>query len=264
VCSAQLTLTVWNKHGEKHQLAVPGPGGVARVCVGERDGAHGSVWRIWANPSASDVYIACRDIAKVQKWSLHESGDWRHQWETRQYAMHVTRREDRLIDQWRPPPEFEDIGWRKAFFIQARLQDLVDYGDGSELPENIIWMPPPPQGGKAVVHVLIARPDRLNSEVKGVFPFYAFSLANGTVVLVTYSVQPVLAEEEAELQSMLEQVTSHSRSGEHIAKLSAPRITATVVDEEAGDRGVFDIAIPRLPAERMKRPRPSRRSSRGR
>jgi hypothetical protein len=245
VISSPRTLRVWNKDGETHHLVVPGPGGTARMCVGDRHGAHASVWRIWANPSTSDVYIAARDIANVQKWSLHPTGDWRHQWETRQYAMHLTNRDDRVIDRWLQPPEYEDIGWTKAFHIRVRRQDLVDYGDGNELPQEIIWMPPPPQDHIAVIHVVIARPDRLDSQVQGVFPFHAFSLANGQVVILTVSMQPVIAEAEAELQSMFEQIARDPRSAETVARASAPRVTATVVDEENGDRGVWDLAIPR-------------------
>lgn len=245
VSSSPLTLTVWSKDGEQHELEVLGPGGTARVCVGDRHAPHSSVWRIWANRNKSDVYIACRDIAGVQKWSLHETGDWRHQWMTRQYAWHLTKKDDRTLDQWPQPAEREDIGWTRGFAISVRLQDLADYGDGDELPKDIIWMPAPPQDRVAVIHVLIARPDRLDSKGSGIFPFHAFSLANGKVVLVTFSLQPVLAEQEAELQSMLQQITSHPKSAEHIARLSAPRLTATLVDEETGDRGVWDIAIPR-------------------
>jgi hypothetical protein len=245
VSSSSLTLTVWNKDGEQHDLVVPGPGGTARVCVGDRDGAHASVWRIWADRNKSDVYIAARDIVNDQKWSLHQTGDWRHQWETRQYAMHLTNRDDRIIDRWLQPVEIEDIGWTKAFHIRVRLQDLVDYGDGNELPDNIIWLPPPPEDRIAVIHVMIARRDRLDSQVQGVFPFHAFSLTNGKVVILTVSMQPVIAEAEAELQSMLEQITQYPRAAETVARATAPRVTATVVDEENGDRGVWDIAIPK-------------------
>jgi len=52
------------------------------VCVGEP--GHGSgLWRIWganAGSGKSDVFVAARNVAGVQKISLHESGDWRCQW----------------------------------------------------------------------------------------------------------------------------------------------------------------------------------------
>jgi hypothetical protein len=254
VSSSPLTLPVWNKDGEQRTLVVPGPGGTARVCVGDRDGAHASVWRIWATRNHSDVYIAVRDIAGIQKWSLHESGDWRHQWVTPKYALHLTNSDNRIIDQWPQPTEFEDIGWTKAFSIRARLLDLVDYGDGSELPDDVIWLPPPPGGHATVIHIVIARPDRLAAEVQGVFPFHAFRLANGKAVLLTVSVQPVIAEAEAEIQSMLQKISQHAEAAQKIARASAPRITASVVDEENGDRGVWDIAIPNPQRERTTAP----------
>jgi hypothetical protein len=240
VSSTPVTLTVWNKDGEQ-DLVVPGPGGTARVCVGDRDGAHASVWRIWANRNHSDVYIAARDIAGVQKWSLHESGDWRHQWVTSQYALHLTNSDDRIIDQWPEPAQFEDIGWTRAFSILARFQDLVDYGDGNELPEDIIWLPAPAEKHATVIHVVIARPDRIAADVKGVRPLYAFTLTNGRVVLLLASIQPVSAEDEAQLASLLQAVSDHPK----VASARAPRLTASIVDAENGDRGVWDVAIPK-------------------
>jgi hypothetical protein len=238
--SIPLTLKVWNKDGEQ-DLVVPGPGGTARVCVGDRDGAHASVWRIWANRKHSDVYIAARDIAGVQKWSLHESGDWRHQWVTPQYALHLTNSDDRVIDQWSEPPRFEDIGWTKAFSILARRQDLVDYGDGNELPKDMIWLPAPPAKYATVIHVVIACPDRLTADVKGVRPLYAFTLAGGRAVLLLASIQPVSTEDEAQLVSLLQAVADHPK----VASARAPRLTASVMDAETGDRAVWDVAIPK-------------------
>jgi hypothetical protein len=236
-------MRVWQR-GEIVDFTVPGPGGTARVCVGERYGTHASVWRIWANRNKSDIYIACRDIASVQKWSLHETGDWRHQWETRQYAMHVSRSEDRVIDRWGQPAEQDDTGWTIGFFIAVRLEDLVDYGDGDELPDSIIWLPPPPSDRVLMIHVVIARADRLDSQVAGVQPFYAFSLENGQVVILTVCLPPREDAEDEEIRSMFEQVTRHAAAAEKLKRNRAPRATATAVDPETGGRGVWDLAVP--------------------
>jgi hypothetical protein len=178
VARSPLTLKVWDKNGEPHDLTVPGPGGTARLCVGDRDGAHASVWRIWVPRRHSDVYIAARDIAGVQKWSLHESGDWRHQWVTPQHAQQLTGTENRIIDRWNQPAEFTDVGWTNAFSIRVRRQDLVAYGDGKELPANIIWLPPPAEGHATIIHVVIARADKVGAEIKGLIPLHAFALAD--------------------------------------------------------------------------------------
>jgi hypothetical protein len=239
VSSSPTTLTIWDKDGKQQDSPVPGPGGTARVCIGDRHGAHGSVWRIWANRNKSDLYIACRGIVGVQKWSLHESGDWRSQWVTSAYAQHLTNSDNRIIDQWTQPAELEDIGWTPAFAIRARLEDLVDYGDGDELREDIIWMPAPPQGHSANIHVIIARPDRLTAEVKGLYPFHAFSLADGRAVIVLFCLQPVTAEDTSQIEERLQAFGDHPV----VQRASAPRATASVVDEEGGNRGVWDIAI---------------------
>jgi hypothetical protein len=238
-----MTMRVW-QHGQIVDFAVPGPGGTARVCVGDRNGPHASVWRIWANRSKSDIYIAARDIASVQKWSLHETGDWRHQWETRQYAMHVTNSEDRVIDRWVPPDEHKDIGWILGFFIAVRTEDLVDYGDHDELPDSIIWLPPPPDDRLLMIHVVIARADRLDSQVQGVQPFHAFSLANGMVVILTFCLPPRREEEDAEIRSMFEQVLRQPQAAEKLRRKTAPRATVTTADPKSGGRGVWDLAVP--------------------
>jgi hypothetical protein len=53
----------------------------------------------------------------------------------------------------------------------------------------------------------------------------------------------VPAEDEAQLVSVLQAAADHPTSA------SAPRLTATVVDEENGDRGVWDVAIHRRTVE---------------
>ena len=118
------------------------------------------------------------------------------------HAMHVANSDDRIIDRWVQPAEYEDIGWTLGFFIAVRIEDLVDYGDGEELPDSIVWLPPPPEDRLLMIHVVIARADRLDSYVQGVQPFDAFSLANGMVVILTLSNPPRRKEEDAEIQAM--------------------------------------------------------------
>lgn len=57
--------------------------------------------------------------------------------------------------------------------------------------------------------------------------------------------QPVAAEDESQIQSLLQAVADHPK----VVRARAPRLTASVVDEENGDRGVWDIAIPKPMAE---------------
>jgi hypothetical protein len=60
-------------------FGVAGPGGVIRVVVGEH-GKQSGVWRIFApEKNYGDVYVGVRSLLGEQKWSLHESGDWRFQ-----------------------------------------------------------------------------------------------------------------------------------------------------------------------------------------
>jgi hypothetical protein len=74
-----------DEHGNSEDVVLPGPGGTIRVVVGE-PGRQSGVWRIWAPPTKFDVYIGVRAILGYQKWSLYETGDWRHAWLTDEKA----------------------------------------------------------------------------------------------------------------------------------------------------------------------------------
>jgi hypothetical protein len=74
-----VTLQMRDNHGNAERVVLPGPGGEIRVVVGE-PGKQSGAWKIWAGPNKSDVYLGLRAVLGHQKWSLHESGDWRYQW----------------------------------------------------------------------------------------------------------------------------------------------------------------------------------------
>ena len=99
-----VTLKLWDDDGNQHDVPLPGPGGTIRVVVGE-PGKRSSVWRIWANKNTFDVYVAVRAIAGVQKWSLHETGDWRYQFIDDEKVAKFSDRDSRVIDHWEKPAE---------------------------------------------------------------------------------------------------------------------------------------------------------------
>jgi hypothetical protein len=87
------------------------------------------VWRIWASPNASDVHLAVRDLAGDQKFSLHESGDWRQQFVSPDRAK-AHGRDSRIIDQWQQPEELGNSRFTLGFSIRVRSQDLAPYPGG--------------------------------------------------------------------------------------------------------------------------------------
>jgi hypothetical protein len=121
-------LELADERGERiGTFPLAGSGGTLRVAVG-MPGRRSGVWRIWANRSKSDVYVAARSIAGIQKFSLHESGDWRHQWVTPQQAEEFTADRNRVMDRWPRPPDGPG-GWTKALSIWVLKQDVQEIED---------------------------------------------------------------------------------------------------------------------------------------
>ena len=197
-----MTLTV-EINGAEHSVALPpaDPQKPIYVAVGE-PGRRSEVWRIWANKAQagkSDVYVAARPIAGRQKCSLHETGDWRHQWIRIEDAEAFTGTRCRILDQWQRGAETAD-GITPALSIWVLAEDVTAVPDDN-LPRNVTWLPAPDPGLALGVHITLARPDQ------GFFPSAAppiggFTLANGEVVLVFADIVPVPDEGSRWLDEM--------------------------------------------------------------
>lgn len=137
-----ITLVLRNAHGLEERLEVSGPGGTVRVAVG-RPGHSSGVWRIWATATKSDVYVAARALAGTLKFSLHESGDWRHQWVTKARALTFGGTEDRLLDRWERPPSGPS-GWTRGLTIWIPGEDVTDNRDPERMHADVEWLPAPP------------------------------------------------------------------------------------------------------------------------
>lgn len=161
---------------------IVGVGGTLRVGVGSADGERSSVWRIWANPSKSDVYVAARNIVRVQKFSLHESGDYRYAWITREIAQEHTGEEQRIVDRWRRP-DLDPSGWNLALSILVASEDVVAI-PGPRETADVRWLPKPPPGRTRRILVMMVTPDLGGIPTTGAVVVEALALANGNAVIV--------------------------------------------------------------------------------
>ncbi|MCX6432914.1 MAG: hypothetical protein NTX29_09020, partial [Actinobacteria bacterium] len=134
-----------------------GPGGVVRVAVGQ-PGHRSSVWRIWSNRASSDVYIAARTIAAHQKFSLHESGDWRYQWVRRDNNGSSQGPDSRIIDRWSPPNEVAH-GMVPGVSIWVPHGQLNRLTDDRLTTKEAKWIPEPTIGQAIGIHVVLWTPD---------------------------------------------------------------------------------------------------------
>src|SRR4051812_38855109 len=130
-------------NGKEIVEELDGPGGTIRMAIGEH-GRRSSTWRVWANPTTADVYVAARPIAGVQKFSLHQSGDWRHQWVNEDQAVTHGGVANRVLDKWERP-ETPSHG------ITPGLSIWVPHGHLDEIPgdrdtaSDVIYLPDAPE-----------------------------------------------------------------------------------------------------------------------
>ncbi len=236
-----VTLRLADSEGNVIHEVLPGPGGTIRFAVGELARRSG-VWRIWAPVNKSDVYIGIRTILGHQKWSLHESGDWRHQWVTEGRAEEFTGRSDRIIDRWQQPAEVKATGWTRGFTIRVRHQDLVSVPvAGAGIPTDTLWLPPPTEGRTAVAQVVIARPDQVEITMHGMMPFAGFVLADGRVVLLIFSHEILSDEQNRNVDEALAKALRMAPAADLDAADSPRGLLMGQSDD--GDRLVWDCAI---------------------
>lgn len=124
-------------------------GFTSRFGVGYPDRLQSGVWRVWADPGKSDVYVAIRTIAGTFKVSLHESGDC-----NASITQQACEKDPRLvealggrrhIDQWHRRTHtgsLLSIPLRIAFPESELRWRSGKSPQGTEVQ----WLPPPPGG----------------------------------------------------------------------------------------------------------------------
>ena len=233
-----VTLVLRDGHGMQESIDVAGPGGKIRVAVG-RPGRRSGVWVVWASHNKSDVYVASRVLGGTQKFSLHESGDWRHQWVTTEKAQLFTGQDGRVIDQWPRPPAGPG-GWTMGLTIVVPSDDVLDFDDDTQPLNGVGWIGEPPSGSAVGFNVVVAETNRGFVAVQAGVPMDGFVLADGRVVLVVVSVFPL--EEDA--RRWLDQQRSRALEGARgaMSETAPGRRIALFGFDSNGNRLVWDLA----------------------
>jgi len=165
-------------------------GGLIRFAVGAV-GERSSIWRVWANKNKSDVYIAARELARYQKYSLHESGDYRYAWTSEHQD---TTPATRVIDRWQRPDPNEG-GWSRGISVYVRAEDVVHIHQDRTKESDVAWLDGPPAGKALGIHIFLLTPDIGWTELKGVQPLHIIGLADRRAVLILSSVVDVDPEQ---------------------------------------------------------------------
>ncbi len=234
----RVTLVLEDSQGQRDSLDVPGPGGKIRVAVG-RPGHRSSVWRVWANQNKSDVYVAARVLAGTQKFSLHESGDWRNQWVTKEQAKRFTSKENRVMDRW-PRPPARPGGWTTGLTIWVPSDDLLDITDDKQSLAGVDWIPEPPPDSAIGIHVVVAEPDRGFVTLRAAAPMDGFRLADGRVVLVVVSVHRLADIDRLWLDQ--QRVRARAAAGSVAGEAAPGRRMALFGNDSEGNRLVWDLS----------------------
>lgn len=230
---------------EQHEVT---PGGKLTLAIGERNVARGAVWNVFASPNSSDFYISDGVTGGIQKWSFHESGMWLHQFHNSEPAEKQARAagytgRGRGVDKWDQPPEIGDTGWTLAFSIRIRHQDL-EKQDDSALPDDIYWVPPPPQGSARHLHVCIIRPTGRVTELdpRIMVPLCGLGLADNRQVLILGSTELVSEETNTQIEQWLDTALGGAPDGSP-READHPRLLVHSTRDD-GHRMVWDLAIP--------------------
>ncbi|WP_156747368.1 hypothetical protein [Mycobacterium sp. E2462] len=223
------------------------PGGTLRIAVGERNAARGAIWNIWATPNSRDFYIAERSTADLEYWSFHKSGMWLHQFADNEQAMQRARAagytgKGRGVDRWEQPAEMGETGLTLAFSIRIRQQDLEEQDD-SHLPQEIYWVPPPPEGVAWYLLVCILRQTGRVVELdpREAVPLCGLGLADDRQILVFGRTQPVSDETNAQIDQWIDGFVERNASSRRASDRSRLLVHSTAPD---GHRMVWDLAIP--------------------
>ena len=225
--------------GVRETITLDGPGGKERFAVGE-PGYRSFVWRVWANRNESSIYVAARHLANVHKWSLHQTGDWRHQWVEEFGKDAVDRTGSRVIDSWPRPPEL-GAGWTRALTIWVPDTEIIPVPNDDQGRDDVIWIPPAPPGHAWGFHLMIVRPDQGEAEFPPGVPLAAFMLANGESLVVFAQRPPISDESRRWLESWRKVIVPEAGRRGVLADAGAPRVMLSVYDAE-GTRMIWDLA----------------------
>ncbi|MEU1204037.1 hypothetical protein [Nocardia sp. NPDC005825] len=187
------------------------------------------------------MYVAIRNIAGYQKWSLHESGDWRFQWVSEARAVEFGGTANRIIDRWEQPAEVGASGMTKGLSIWVRHCDVVSM-DNDDDPKHaqVQWLPTPPPGSAVGIHIVVARPDQGIVDLSNSVPFDGFTLADGRVVLILMQYRELTDEVNAVVRDAQREAVA--RANVDWGAAVAPRMVISGFDDQ-GIRLVWDTAV---------------------
>jgi hypothetical protein len=118
--------------------------------VGQPDGHHSMVWKIWAARKTADLYIAARSMGGTMKASLHASGK-RNVGLTSEYVRSLESRQSwhggsRHYDSWESGTELSP-GLTLEFLLRFPTAQLRPFPlTQRDVAKKVVWLAPAPEG----------------------------------------------------------------------------------------------------------------------
>jgi hypothetical protein len=217
-----------------------------RLAVGSSAGLRSSAWRIWSAKNSTDVYLAARALAGVQKISLHKSGSWSYSFLSEEKAApFVAPGASRHVDIWQSPPEFGE-GWRRGFAVIVPWTELRVWPEVEE--RAVDFAPHPGHGHWVIIEVVFGAAGTTTSLVfDQMYAVGSLGLVDGGEVKVIARRHRPTRDEAAQLAVQREQVLQTlAQSPEAIARLKDRKgiLRAAVYGElEDGTRAWIELAL---------------------
>jgi hypothetical protein len=126
-----------------------------RFGVGDPDGKHSLVWKVWASRNTPDVYITAPSMGGMMKASIHASGQ-RHIGLTSEYTQDKSTRH---FDRWLGGYKHKEGGPSLEFQVRIPTGELRSFPLREREKKNVVWLPPAPESQAMAVMLLFVPPD---------------------------------------------------------------------------------------------------------
>jgi hypothetical protein len=230
--------------------------------VGQPDGCHSLVWKVWAARNSGDAFITARWLGGMIKLSLHEPRPGlkaeRHVALTEEYIDFLKSRQlwrggSRHFIRWDGGTELGK-GHTLEFVVRFPTADLRPFQlSQSDLARKVVWFTPAPEGQVLEVFLLYVPAEaRVRTELPtdGRPQFVcAGRLADGRQVLLVASVQPDRPKTDQSLKLMQEAAKKFQLAGKPPSSLDdRARLVVTFELEGVpiGMRGFTEMAASSL------------------
>lgn len=211
-----------------------------RFCIGDKENAQSSVWRLWAN--GSEVYLGSRSLIAFIKFSFHKSGVWR-------LAQHDKQPRKAMYSWKRPSPNKTGITQCISIAIPPIL---VAEPFETKLKEGVKvrWFPPLTNNEKRIFKILFAEVTINESLIFKFLPpnseiIWSYELLNKEKVILATWIMNLPEEEETSIKDSINKLKIHVKPGANKNLFSNIFLYDMKLPSQGaeGQPTVFDLAL---------------------